>query len=84
MRAWEGEDKYRMHWSQGAWRICDKEQLESNQTQCIAFTTNDAIHPTAMPAETVWKGSASVNHVGSDLEFLENASIATGTVRALC
>ena len=72
-----------MHWSQSAWRICDKEQLESNQTQCTAFPTNDAIHPTAMPAETVCKGSASGNHVGSDLKFLEGVSIATGTVRAL-
>ena len=84
MGEWAGKDKYRMHWSKGAWRICDKQQLESKLAQCIAFATNEAIHPTAMPAETVWKGSASGSHVGSDLEFLEGVSMATGTVRALC
>ena len=73
-----------MHWSQGAWGICDKEQMESDQAQCVAFATDDAIHPIAMPAETLWKASASGNHIGSDLEFLEGVNMATGTVRALC
>ena len=84
MAKWAGQDRHRMHWSQGAWRICDKEQLESNGRQCIAFATIEVMHPTAMPAKTVWKGPASGNYVGSDLKFLEGVSIAAGTVRAVC
>ena len=81
--AWAGQFKYRMHWSQGAWRICDKEHLESIQNQCIAFASDEAIHPTDMRADTVWKASAIGDHFGSNLEFLEGVNIATGTVRAL-
>ena len=83
MGAWVGHDKYRMHWFQGAWRIYDKEHLHSNQRQCIAFASDDAIHPTALAAETVWKATATDGHFGSDLEFLEGITMATGTVCAL-
>merc|ERR1719409_2724967 len=30
------KDKWRMYWSQGAWRIGDKDKLKTDQVQCIA------------------------------------------------
>ena len=37
---WKREDRYRMYWSHGAWRISDKDKLQSDQAQCMAFAKN--------------------------------------------
>ena len=74
-----------MYWSHGAWRVGDKDQMHSGQTHCMAFVESDASHPTAMPSEVVWKGTASEYASGlneSQFEAVEGVSLATGTVSA--
>ena len=78
-------DKWRVYWSRGAWRVGDKDQMRSDQTHCMAFVESDASHPTAMPSEAVWKGTASGHASGShasQFEAVEGVSLATGTVSA--
>ena len=85
--AWAGKDRYRMYWSHGAWRIGDKDQMQPSQTHCMAFVESDASHPTAMPAEVVWKGMARAGDCGkgdSDFEVVEGVRLAKGTVRVPC
>ena len=78
-------DKWRMFWSHGAWRVGDEDQMHSGQTHCMAFVESDASHPTAMPAEVVWKGTATEYASGSNesqFKAVEGVSLATGTVSA--
>ena len=78
-------DTWRMFWSHGAWRVGDEDQMHSDQTHCMAFVESDASHPTAMPSEVVWKGTASEYHSGSNesqFKAIEGVSLATGTVSA--
>ena len=78
-------DTWRMFWSRGAWRVGDEKQMHSGQTHCMAFVESDATHPTAMPAEAVWKGTATEYASGSNesqFEAVEGVSLATGTVSA--
>ena len=82
---WAGKDKYRMFWSHGAWRICDKDQLQVDQMQCIAFAETSAIHPTDTASEVVWKGISGVSDFSKDenvFTICKDVSLATGTVRA--
>ena len=82
---WASKDKYRMFWSHGAWRICDKDQLQVDQMQCIAFAETSAIHPTDTASEVVWKGISGVSDFGKDenvFTICKDVSLATGTVRA--
>ena len=72
-----------MYWSHGAWRISDKDKLQSNQAQCMAFAESDATHPTEM-AGAVWKATTrglDCSAHESDFELAEGVSVATGTVR---
>lgn len=81
-------DKWRMYWSHGAWRIRNENQEQSEKIgkgRCIAFVESDATHPTAMPVEVVWKGTASEDDCGKDeshFEVVEGVCLATGMVRA--
>ena len=83
------QEIWRTYWSHGAWRfwrISDEEQLQPDETQCVAFAKSDAIHPTAMPAEVVWKGTCSEDDSDdtdeSRFEVVDGVSLATGTVSA--
>ena len=80
------KDKWRMYWSQGTWRIGDKDKLKTDQVQCIACFESDATHPTAEPG-MVWKEMAHAHSFGkdrNDSHFVEGVSMATGTVRVSC
>ena len=84
---WAHKDKWRMYWSQGAWRIGDKDKLKMDQVvdqmQCIAFFESDMTHPTAKSG-VVWKDMANAHDFGkdeNDSHFVEGVSMATGTVR---
>ena len=87
---WAHKDTLRMYWSQGTWRISNKDKLKThqvvNQVQCIACFESDATHPTAKPG-VVWKDMANAHDFGkdeNDSHFLEGVSMATGTVRVSC
>ena len=59
--------------------------MHSGQTHCMAFVESDASHPTAMPAEAVWKGTATEYASGSNesqFKAVEGVSLAMGTVSA--
>ena len=74
-----------MYWSHGAWRVGDNEQLEPDKMECLALVENNANHPTAMPAEAVWKGTAREGDVSTDeddFEEMEGVVVAAGMVRA--
>ena len=82
------KEMWRTYWSHGAWRfwqISDEEQLQPDETQCVAFVKSEATHPTAMPAEVVWKGTSSEDDSDdtheSRFEVVNGVSLATGTVR---
>ena len=80
---WAGRDKHRMFWSHGAWRIGDKDQMQTDQKQCMAFVESNDSHPTAISGP-VWKGTANGRDVGNDendFEVVKGVSAATGTVR---
>ena len=80
------KDKLRMYWSQGAWRIGDKDKLKTDQVQCIACFESDVTHPTAKPG-VVWKDMASAHDFGkdqNDSHFVEGVTMKTGTVRVSC
>ena len=82
---WKREDRYRMYWSHGAWRISDKDKLQSDQAQCMAFAKSDATHPTDMRG-VVWKATRrELDYSGNenDFELAEGVSVATGTVRVV-
>ena len=78
-------DRYRMHWSHGAWRIGDKDQLKPDQEQCMAFFESDSTHPTGAlnfentTAAHPWQATEN----GRDFNNVMGVSIETGTVRAL-
>ena len=83
------QEMWRTYWSHGAWRfwrISEEEQLQPDETKCVAFAKSDATHPTAIPAEMVWKGTSSEDDSGdtdeSRFEVVDGVSLATGTVRA--
>ena len=81
------QDKWRMYWSNGAWRVGDEDHLKSDQLECIAFAESDAIHPNAMSAEVVWKVTKSGcdwRKDQNDFKVMDSVSLATGTVRAKC
>ena len=72
-----------MYWSHGAWRIGDKDKLQSNQVQCIALAESDATHPTEMPG-AVWKATTrglDCSGDSSGFEPAEGVGVAAGTVR---
>ena len=76
------KDKLRMYWSQGAWRIGDKDKLKTDQMQCMAFVESDATHPTDI-SDVVWKGVANGRDFGkdeSDFDVVEGVTMARGTV----
>ena len=82
------QEIWRTYWSHGAWRfwrISDEEQLQPDQTQCVAFVKSDATHPTAMSSEVVWKGTSSEDDSDdtdeSRFKVVDGVSLATGTVR---
>ena len=86
MGMWAHKDKWRMYWSQGAWRIGDKNKLKTDQVQCIVFFESDVTHPTAKPG-VVWKDMANAHDCGkdqNDSHFGEGISMATGAVRGSC
>ena len=76
-------DNYRMYWSQDAWRIGDKDRLETSQVECMAFINSDSTHPSAT-TQMVWKGTANGNFGKEESDFILmlGVSITTGTVRA--
>ena len=89
------QDKCRMYWSHGAWRIGNEEQLQSciassrsalvpTEFNALAFIESDATHPSAMPAEVVWKATASEFDSGThkdDFEVVEGVILTKGMVR---
>ena len=81
-------EKWHMYWSHGAWRIGEKDPLQSeqpsNQNECMAFAETDATHPTGIPADVVWKSTTTGCDVSEDhnhFEVVEGIRVATGTVR---
>ena len=89
------QDKWRMSWSHGAWRIRNEIESQSDKSgemtnalhKCIAYVASDATHPTAMSADVVWKGTASGRNSGageSDFAVVEGVTLATGNVRLRC
>ena len=75
-----------MYWSQGAWRIGDKDKLKTDQSQCMAFAESDATHPTGKSG-VVWKAVANGRNFGkdeSDFNVVQGVSMASGTVSVLC
>ena len=80
---WVRRDKYWMYWSDGAWRIGDKEHLQPDTVQCMALAESEASHPTKM-AGAVWKvaqNSVSCSEDTENFELVEGVTVATGTVR---
>jgi len=80
------KDKWRMFWSQGAWRIGDTDKLKTDQLQCIALFESDVTHPTAKSG-VGWKAVVNGRKSGkedSDFEFVAGVSMVTGTVRVSC
>ena len=80
------KDKWRMFWSQGAWRIGDTDKLKTDQLQCIALFECDVTHPTAKSG-VGWKAVVNGRESGkedSDFEFVAGVSMVTGTVRVSC
>ena len=75
-----------MYWSHGAWRISDKDKLQSDQAQCMAFAKSDATHPTDMRG-VVWKATRrrELDYSGNenDFELAEGVGVATGAVRVV-
>ena len=85
------QETWQMYWAHGAWRIGEKEQLQSeqpsNQEECMVFVETDAAHPTAIPADAMWKSTTTGCDVSEDhnhFEVVEGIHVATGTVRASC
>ena len=76
-------DKYCMYWSDGAWRIGDKEHLQPDTVQCLALAESEASHPTEIGG-AFWKaaehGVSCSEHDGT-FELVEGVTVATGTVR---
>ena len=84
-----GIDKFRMYWLDGAWRVGDKDHMQPDQTQCMAFARCDAAHthPAEIPPDVVWKGAANECDFGrgeDDFELAEDVDVAMTTVSALC
>ena len=80
---WVRRDKYWMYWSDGAWRIGDKEHLQPDTVQCLALAESEASHPTEM-AGALWKAAKnrlSCSEDDKDFELAEDVSVAAGTVR---
>ena len=85
---WSGIDKFRMYWFEGAWRVGDKDLVQTDQTQCMAFARCDATHahPAEIPHDIMWKATATGFDYGKgkdDFEFTEGVGVLTGTVSAL-
>ena len=80
--AWAGQDKHRLFWSHGAWRIGNKDQMEPGQKQCMAFVESDTVdtnHPSDIPVSSmVWKGTA----YGRDFGNSNNDFLRWGTLHA--
>ena len=80
---WVRRDKYWMYWSDGAWRIGDKEHLQPDTVQCLALAESEASHPTEIGG-AFWKaaenGVSCSEHDGT-FELVEGVTVATGTVR---
>ena len=79
---WAHKDKWRMYWSSGAWRIGSKDQLKTDQVQCIAFFESDAT-TLASISGVAWKGVTNGRDSGkneSDFDVVEGVSMEMGTV----
>ena len=85
---------WQMYWSYGAWRIADKDELPSDQTEkkkeCMACVESDASNPTDISASAIWRGATSECYLHFDkdndknLEIVEDVRVEKGTVSTAC
>ena len=79
-----GDAKYRMFWSNNAWRISENDKFQSNEFECMAFVDSDATDPSAMSGDAVWKKVLTRKKGAVPSGFVvDGVTLGTGTVRSV-